>query len=185
LDAEDRVLTDEINSFVKNVKDQRPSIKEDEFKCAINGLLFSSDANALDVHSSVRYSFASWLGDDKTNLIVHSPDNQAVSDRPYATRMRPLHKILLYHSKASLLKNIKTGSFNFLAPNLSLSYNASNDSYSFVMINKASILKYTDTPNCVATPVVLNAIREITQVAEDIVIKPAESYSYKSNVLAF
>jgi hypothetical protein len=173
LDSEDRIITDEINSFVRNIKDQRTSIKEEELRCAITGLLYTTDANALEIHHSVRNSLASWLGEENTNLIVQTPENQPVPDRPYATRMRPLHKILLYFAKPGLTKNVKTGTEIFLAANLTLSYNSSTDSYSFVMLNKDAILKYTDAQNCVATPIVLNGIREITQTTSNIIFKPA------------
>jgi hypothetical protein len=54
-----------------------------------------------------------------------------------------------------------TGTEIYEADNIQLSFNTVTSAYNFMSINKDSLLQYTDSHNCVATPLVWSAGRQI------------------------
>lgn len=153
IDTNCEVLMSEIQSFALAACNTFPNIKlkglEDAIACLMN--LSAYDNNC---------TFGGWLDDENTRLIVQNQDGvQGLSYIP------PLHRLLFHHSKPSLTRNSVDGSQIYLVPNVSLQYDVSNSTaatYHFVVPNKEYVLKYTDNPDCVATPLVLNAIRKNT-----------------------
>jgi hypothetical protein len=150
IDTNGEILTSEIHSFAVSACLNYPKINVEELENTIGYLL---GLTAFDN----RHTFDGWLEDQSTSVIVQ--DNGVVRS---LYPLPPLHRMLFHYAKPSTIVNVDN-SQTYLVPNVSLEYDLSNtnvSTYRFVMVNRALTLKYTNKVDCVATPIVLNAIRK-------------------------
>lgn len=137
----------EIHSFALSVCATHPNIKKDAFKNAIACLM---GINAYESNCDCE----GWLDDDSAKILV-----QKNNDISTLSGLPTLHKILFHYSKPSFIFNISEDSQLYMLPTISLQYDIS--SFQFRVPNKDTVLKWTSQPNCVATPIVLNAMLDI------------------------
>lgn len=161
LDSTNKVLLSEIRAFAINTQSSYPNIRVEEFQERLACMMgITAFANIQDCHTS-------WLEDPTSTLVVRKNGNiQFFNDLPL------LHRILFGCSDASNVRNTDAGTYTYLVANVSLTYNEATASYAFVIPNKSILLKWTNKPNCVATPVVLDAIRESNKKIQDRVFTP-------------
>lgn len=161
--SDHKILMEEIRNFVRNVCTNFPGINLYLLEQKIAKYMGMS---AVFTQANCR---TGWLDDTSVRVIIRNPNSttaQYLSNVPY------LHKVLFAHAQASNIINSSSGGQIYLIPNVSLTMNEMNNSFMFQVINKKNILKYTDKPDGVATPIVLDAFRSITQTNDDIVITP-------------
>lgn len=161
LNSKRDILVGEIYTFCVNACNTFTGIKVEALVSKISCLMGIRLSNGAECNMS-------WFDDINSALIIrnNSGDVQYYKDLPQ------LHKCLLYFVNASNIRNVNANSETYLIPNLSLTKNESSDTYSFVVPNKKGVLKYTDKPDCVATPLVLDGIRDITQFVGDRTFSP-------------
>jgi len=162
MDNTSKVLMSEIKTFTMTVCNRVPSIKVDVFQDRIAYLL------GVNMYGNIPDCNQSWLSEPNSALIVRSRNENV----QYYNNLPQLHRILLFYANASNIRNSNTGSTIYLIPNLSLTYNSSSDTFAFVVPNKKILLKYTDNPNCIATPIVLDGRREIISNSNDQTFRP-------------
>lgn len=161
-DSYAKILASDIRSFALNVCNINQNINVDEFQNRIACLM------GVNIFTNLEDSKKCWLDDPLTEIILRKVDEE-----PKAFRGIPLlHKILFHYTSPSVIRNPKSGSQTYLVTNLSLTYNHANDRYSFEVPNGSCVLKWTENENCVATPIVLDAIRVISEQNEDRTFKP-------------
>lgn len=161
--SDHKILMEEIRNFVRGVCTNYPGINAYELEQSIAKYMGMS---AVYTQS---HCITGWLDDTSVRLIIRNPNSvsaQYLSTVPY------LHKVIFAHAQASNVINSTSGSQIYRIPNISLSTNEMNNSFMFQVINKKTILRYTDKPDSVATPIVLDAFRSIRQSNDDIVITP-------------
>lgn len=152
LDPSGEILLSEIEAFALSACNVHPNIRAEALKNAISCLM------GLNVYDT-NCTFHGWLDDATTQIIVQD-NNGAIKTLNY---LPPLHKLLFHYSKPSTVRNSTDQSQIYLIPNVSLQYDVNNSTqptYRFVVPNKKTVLKWTTKSDCVATPIVLNAIRE-------------------------
>nr|WOJ45344.1 vp39 [Apis mellifera nudivirus] len=152
LDPSGEILTSEIHAFALAACNSFPNIRVEALK---NVIACYMGMNAYDTNCS----YGGWLDEDSTRIIVQD-NNNMVKTLNY---LPALHKMLLHYTKPSTVRNTANDSQIYLVPNLSLQYDINNSTqatYQFIVPNKKILLKWTNKPDCVATPIVLNAIRE-------------------------
>lgn len=167
VDARGEVLTSEIHAFAISACINYPNINVEELENVIGYLL------GLTAFEN-RHTFDGWLEDRSTKIIVQ--DNGVVRS---LSQLPALHRMLFHYAKPSTIVNVDA-SQTYLIPNVSLEYDTANTNsatYRFVMVNRALTLKYTNKSDCVATPVVLNAIRENTTEPKSRAFKPMANQS--------
>lgn len=98
-----------------------------------------------------------WLIAPKTVLNVYRPNAPTPT---YFARLPLLHQILFRYAEAANTHN-NNGRVLRIA-NVGIVYREHNNSFSFNMLNPKSILKWTKKPDCVATEVVLDATRFVS-----------------------
>lgn len=164
LDRTNKVLMSEIRSFAISVANEFRGYNVDELQDRIACLM---GVNGFNNKMCIR----GWLDEPTSQVIVRSNTGIGFySDVPL------LHKCLFYYMHASNLRNTgNVASQIYLIPSISLTYNEVNNSYAFVMPNKKLVLKYTDRNDCVATSLVLDAVREVTESQNDITIRPVRN----------
>lgn len=147
-DRNGEILLSEIYSFALSVENSFPEVRvgrlRDTISCLMGITAYECTTNG-------------WLNDPNTRVIVQDADSVKVTNT-----LPTLHKLLFYYAKPSLVRNVRNDTHVFLVPNVSLQYDTTNPSvatYHFVIPSKKTMLKWTDRPNCVATSVVLNAVR--------------------------
>lgn len=162
MDSNSKILMSEIRSFCINACHNYRNITVEALITRISCLM------GVNINSAQDFCNKSWFDDPGSALIIrnNSGNIQYFKDLPQ------LHKYLFYYINASNIKNTASRSETYLVANLSLTRNDSSDTYAFVIPNKSYILKYTDDPDCVATPLVLDGIREISSSAADRTFKP-------------
>uniref|UniRef100_A0A0C9REG7 Fam188a protein n=1 Tax=Fopius arisanus TaxID=64838 RepID=A0A0C9REG7_9HYME len=113
----------------------------------------------VSAYNTNQYHYGSWLTDKSTKIIVQEQSTvTAMQELP------ELHKILFYYAKPSAIINAIDKSQVYFIPNVSLEYDplsSGTPTYNFIVPNKKLLLKWTNKPNCVASPIVLNAIHEV------------------------
>lgn len=153
LDSHGEILLSEIHTFAMAACNTHPNIRVEALKNTIACLM---GLNAYDKNCSL----GGWLDDSKTKIILQDRENKPKT----LENLPPLHKMLLHYSKPSVtMLNSEDKSQIYLVPNLSLQYeinNSTHPTYRFIVPNKKVLLKWTNKADCVATPIVLNAIRE-------------------------
>lgn len=162
MDSNSKILMSEIRAFCINACNNYPSIKVEPLSSRIACLM------GVSMNSAPEFCNKSWFDDPNSRLIIRNNTGniQYFKDLPL------LHKNLFYYINASNIRNSKANTETYLVPNLSLTRNDSSDSYAFVIPNKKNLLKYTDKPDCVATPLVLDGIREVLQHSGDRTFTP-------------
>lgn len=162
LDQNGEILLSEIHSFALSVCNSFPNIRLEVLKNVIACLM---GINAYD-NNCVN---GGWLEDESTRIIVQDTDGtKALRQLP------PLHKMLFYYTKPGSIHS-SNGDHLFLVPNIMLQYDTTNSTtatYHFVIANKKNMLKWSNRPNSVATPIVLNAIRETNVKQQTRTFKP-------------
>ncbi|AUQ44003.1 vp39-like protein [Esparto virus] len=157
MDINGKILMSEIKNFSINVCTRFPNINITEFQARIANLL------GVQMYGISPDCDQSWLSEVTSSLIVRNNANGAY----YYQNVSRLHKILFYYANVSNVRNSNTNTAIYLVPNLSLTYNNSSNVLSFIVINKKILLRYTDDPNCVATPIVLDGRRDISTGDQD------------------
>lgn len=161
IDYNNKILVQEIRAFAINKQNIFPNINVELFQERIACLMgLNAFGTTLDCHTS-------WLDDPTASIILRR--NGELS---FFNEVPPLHKILFACVEASNIRNVDAGTYVYLIANVSLTYNEATSTYAFVMLNKNSILKWTNKPNCVATPVVLDATRASNYRVQDRVFTP-------------
>jgi hypothetical protein len=154
LDSNGVVQTNAIWNYSANVYAKNMNIDKIEFGnilaclCGINAVVDS----CYDLRGT-------WLSESNNALVVDTATN-AVSYFPVA-RLPLLHKIIFFHAHASVTKNKGTDTQVFMPDNVQLMFDDLESSFQFRFVNKQNLLKLTTNPNCVATPLILTAKREI------------------------
>lgn len=166
LDSNRKILMRDIRAFSINVCNNFPSIRAsvDELVSRIACMM------GVNWASGQSCGFKNWFDDVNSAIIIRN----STGNVQYFKHLPPLHKALFYYINASNIKNIKSDVETNLLANLSLTHNDSTDTFTFVIINKKLILKYTDKPDGVWTPLVLDGIREISQNVEDLTFTPID-----------
>lgn len=162
MDSNSKILMSEIRAFCINACNNHPSIKVEPLSARIACLM------GVSMNSAQDYCRKSWFDDPNSALVIRNN----TGDIQYFKDLPQLHKYLFYYINASNIRNSKTDTETYLVPNLSLTHNDSSDSYSFIVPNKKNILKYTDNPDCIATPLVLDGIKEVSQSSGDLTFTP-------------
>lgn len=163
IDANGEISMSEIHSFALSVSTTHPNIKIEAFQNAIACLM---GINAYDNMCK----FGGWLDEEfSTVLVQDNNDVRSINDLPH------LHALLFHYSKPSLSLNNSDGSQVYLIPTISLQYDMST--YKFRVPNERSVLKWTTQPNCVATPIVLNAIRQTSSTQQVRAFRPVNNYN--------
>nr|DBA13062.1 TPA: vp39 [Oryctes rhinoceros nudivirus] len=165
LDSSSKIMMSEIRAFCINACNSYPTIKVEALSGRIACLMGVSMNNAQD------FCRKSWFDDPNSALIIRNNTGSI----QYFKDLPPLHKYLFFYINASNIRNSKADTETYLVPNLSLTRNDSSDSYSFIIPNKKNILKYTDKPDCIATPIVLDGIREVAHHVGDRTFAPIQN----------
>lgn len=161
--SEHKIIMEDIRNFVRNVCTSFPGINMAALETRIAKYMGMS---AVYTQANCR---TGWLDDSSVRLIIRNP----VTNAPrYLSRIPYLHKVLFAHAEASNIINRTSGNQIYLIPHVSLVANDMNNSFTFQVINKKNLLRFTDHPNGVATPIVLDAFKFISQSNDDIVISP-------------
>lgn len=155
MDSHSKISIGEIQAFAINACNLHPEIKVDKLASQIACLMGVN----MRMHD---YCPKSWFDDANSALIIRNSSGKV----QYFKSLPQLHKCLFYFVNASNIRHSNI-SETYLVPNLSLTRNDSSDTYSFIVPRKNNILKYTNHPDCVATPVVLDGIREVSQHSGD------------------
>lgn len=161
-DSNNKVNMNEVSAFCINAHNNFPDINYERLIRCMTSLL-EIDATSCFIDCS-----KSWYDDIGSFLLVKNNTGSI----QFFKELPLLHKCLFYFINASTIRNIKAESETYLVPNLVLTRSDSDDTYAFTVPNKKLLLKYTDKPNCVATPLVINGIREISYKQTDRVYKP-------------
>lgn len=161
LDATHKVLLNEIRAFAINTQSNFPNIRIEEFQDRIACLM------GLNAFGNSQDCYLSWLDDATSTVVVRrSGSIQFLNELP------ALHRILFSCSEASNIRNTDANTYTYLVANVSLTYNEASGSFAFVVPNKSIVLKWTNRPNCVATPLVLDSIRLSNKKTQDRVFAP-------------
>lgn len=163
------ILVDEIHAFALTVCNNYPNVNREEFESRI---ACAMGMNAYDPACS----YGGWM-DDESNSMVIVQNGENVSA---ISQMPKLHRMLLHYTSPSITRNLTNGSQLYLVPTLSLEYDTTNpatDTYHFVIPSKQSVLKKTHRPNSVATPIVVNAVRNQQATSQLRVFKPITTAS--------
>lgn len=158
-----KILMEEIRNFVRNVCTNYPGINAGELESCIAKYMGGSPM------FSQAHCTTGWLDDATNRVIIRNPTSVTAQ---YLQIVPYLHKVLFTYAQASNIINDTTGSQILLIPNVTLTSNEMNNSFVFTVINKKNILRHTDDPDCVSTPIILDAYRTIRQSNDDIVISP-------------
>lgn len=159
------ILMSDIQTFAINACNNNPNIKVDALATRISCL--------MGISMTSQHCNKGWFDEPNSALIIRNNSGRI----EYLKELPQLHKCLFYYINASNIQNTRGGVVTYLIPNLSLTRDDSEDKYSFVIPNKKNILKYTDKPDCVATPLVLDGIREVSQSNEDRTFTPIQNNS--------
>lgn len=155
MDSTSKISLGEIQSFSLNAYNANKGINSQKLAAAI--------ACLMGLDSSVRsYCPNSWFDDTNSALIIRNNTGEV----QYFQSLPQLHKCLFHFAIPSIISQ-PNSSKTFIVPNISLTRSDSSDSYVFVVPKKDNILKYTEHPDCVSTPVVLDAIRHIPVRSRD------------------
>lgn len=168
LNRNGEILINEIHSFALTISNNHPNINLEEFENRIGCLMGMS---AFET----KCSFGGWLDDGSSNVIIQQPDGAAT-----ITQLPQLHRMLLHYTSPSITRNTLNDSQVYLVPTLSLEYDATNPSittYHFIVPNKKIVLKKTQRPNCVATPIIVNAVRNRQPTSQLKTFKPIDMSS--------
>lgn len=161
-------ILDQINNFANEIKSKFNNVDTIKLCNALTCSVGLSNSRFLD-----NCLIGSWLNEPDVMLFVKDRNGELST---IDVKMLPnLHKILFWHVKPSCIRNRTTDSYTYSPHTLILKYEPSSDSYMFELENKSIVLKYTDNPDCVATPLVLCAIRYITKSKENIEYRPTAS----------
>lgn len=153
VDSRNSVCLDEVQSFTMNLIQTYPSIRVDEFQSRMASLL---GVSAYDCPPCPM----SWLDDTNSCLVVQYTNSAGEGQIMYYHHLPTLHRVLLAHCDASYL-SMSNARYNYRIPNIALRPEANNPSrFAFQLLNKSMIFKWTNNPNCVATPLVLDALRK-------------------------
>lgn len=161
LDDDGKVLLNEVYTFATNVAHNYPNINADDLSNIIAcnlGLNAQEDVCKL----------GGWLDDPGSEIILH---DVAAGELRYTNDIPKLHRILLHYSVPSLTWNETTQSHVYFVDNIGLSRCPVTGTYKFMLLNKQSVLKYTDHANCVATPLVLTGKHKIVSASQDRVFR--------------
>lgn len=165
LDDTGKVLLNEIHSFSANVAHNFPNTNADDLSNIIAcnlGLSAQEDVCKL----------GGWLDDVSSEVILHDVNAGEVR----STKDLPkLHRILFHYTLPSMTYNESTHSHVYFVDNIGLIRCPVTGRYKFSLLNKQNVLKYTDHPNCVATPLVLTAKHRITTGSQDRVFRQLNS----------
>lgn len=99
-----------------------------------------------------------WLDEEKN--FVNFFDGNKVT-KHLSKNLPRLHKLLLKHCYPSIVKNLKSDTTTYMLENVHFEYDNATDGYYLTLTNKDLLLKYTDQPNCVASPLVISGCRFI------------------------
>lgn len=161
IDNYNKVLMSEIKNFTMNVCNKNPNIRVDVLQDRIAHLvginLFGPDLECEP----------SWLSEASTNVLIHKRDDNA-----FLTELPQLHRLLLFYANPSNIKNESTGSGVYLIPNLTVVLNEQSNMFTFVVPTPNILLKYTDDSGCVATPLVIDALRVRKIMTSDRIYQP-------------
>lgn len=147
--ADRAVNANDVRAFTLNISNQFPNINVRKLDRVLETLL---GINTVSLDNCIR----TWLDEASTRLIYRTADGPRV----YEGSLPLLHRILFSYCKPS---NVQSGrSYIYSIPNLIITQDDITKKKAFVVPNKSILLKMTDKPNCVATPLVLEAIRVIT-----------------------
>lgn len=161
------ILEDEIYNFVNNVCVTMPTYNTRQ-KVLFDLIKKLCESTHTFLHNGL---FNSWIDNDSSKIIIHGTE---VFE--YNRKLPLLHRILFHHAHPSFLKNVKANKSVTSITNVKLVYDDATGRSSFVMSNKEMMLKLTKAPNCVALPVVLDALAEIHDVPNKITIQPATQF---------
>lgn len=162
MDAENRILSKDIRTFAINVANTYSFVRVDEFQARIACYM------GVNLYAGNEHCIRSWFDEPSSGIILRRNNAEIL----YFRELPPLHKILFYYTQPSYIRNTSTDTRIYTVPNLSLTYNETTNSFAFVVPNKSILLKKTDRQDCVATPVIIDAVREIAQDTKDRIIQP-------------
>lgn len=161
IDNQNTLLVNEIRSFCINAANLY-SVRVEELEQRIGCIM------GVNLYAKADNCIKSWLDEPDSALILRHNDANIQYFRDCPT----LHKMLFYYTQPSYIKNTTTGTQIYSVANLSLTYNDATNTYAFVVPNKSILLKKTNKPDCMATPLTLDAIRHSVQQTHDRVIRP-------------
>lgn len=150
LNQNNQIDTGAINDFALNAIATSGIPETSELGDAISCLV---GFNAIQRDCKIQ----SWLDESGATLLVNRRSKGTVE---YINTIPALHKYLFAHTKPSVVKNAETGGESITPSTLGLVVDESNRLH-FEMMNPKTFCKMTDSPNCVATPITLLAIRTL------------------------
>nr|AHW98247.1 VP39 [Nilaparvata lugens endogenous nudivirus] len=153
-------LLSEIQNFTMNVCQMYPGLVKRELLAEKVSCLLC--INAISDSCKI----GGWLDEETSYLFIRGADRIL---RRYQNLPR-LHKILFYYTKPSTTINGNTQLH--LTDNALLNWQPSTSSYSFSLIGKQLLLKYTNDESCIATPIVLSGKRTTTPNSNIQVFQP-------------
>lgn len=161
-DKNDMISMTQVNNFAMKVCANHPNINSDQLSniiCCYLGLSASEDHCKL----------GGWL--DDSHIIVRDDQDRL----RYFANLPKLHKILFHYALPSITINAADNNSQvYLVDNVTLTYRSDDASYSFITPTKSIVLKYTNYPNYVATPIVLSGVRVISRSREDVAFRPMQ-----------
>lgn len=162
------ILSDQVRDFMReasrNLNENEAMKIHDILACLLGVHMYDTD-NGCNT---------SWLNEKDSHVIRFASNN----DISYTQNIPQFYKNIFKYAQPSLLSNSSTGTQVYSVPNVALTYDETNDSYAFAMTNKSSLLKKTNEPDCLATPIVLDAVRIINKQQRNRVIKPLNNINY-------
>lgn len=167
MDSNNKILMSEIRAFARNIGSNFSSINSAVFEERIACLM------GLNMVPNQPLCRNTWFDDPGSAIIIRNSDAQI----QYFNELPHMHKALFQYVSASNIRSAQSDTETYLIVNLSLTRNDSEDKYAFVTPNKATLLKYTDRPGCVATPLVMDAIQSVLHSTADRVFKPIYDYA--------
>lgn len=148
IDNRGAIKASEIRTFSINASNQHnvdPVKLQEILACLLGVNMYDNDSSC----------YGGWINELNSGIIKRQSD----SEIEYAYDVPQFHKNLFYYSQPSFVMNMANDIQTYSIPNLSLTYNSESNSYAFTVLNKANILKKTNMPDCIATPIVLDAVR--------------------------
>lgn len=156
------IYMENVESYASSIVARCPNMDLDE---VINILFRHLDANAY-------HKTGGWFENEDSRVVMYNTSNNMLYSLP---ELPLLHRKLLCYCVPSLTINRVNNYQTYYVSNMQLVSDPATNKWSFVMMCKENVLKYTDHPDCVATPIVLLGQHILTAPNEALRIAPIEN----------